>query len=94
MIAKNLKANLLEEDAGSVERVVGNGAPEMLILRCLSVFQRYVADHPERDKLHAIDMTCLCNGGRLHIHCGGFGEVAHNLAHLLFGLHQTDAGDD
>ena len=49
MIAKNLKANLLEEDAGSVERVVGNGAPEMLILRCLSVFQRYVSAHLRHD---------------------------------------------
>ena len=74
--------------------MVGNGIPEVMILRGIGVAQGDVADDAEGDEGDVVEVARLGNGARLHIDGLGFGEVAEDVAHLVLGIDKPVAGDD
>ena len=79
---------------GDLERVVGDGVPEVVVLGGIGVAQGNVADDAEGDEGHVVEIARLGNGARLHIDGLGFGEVAEDVAHLVLGVDKPVAGDD
>ena len=79
---------------GGLERVLGNGIPEVMILRGIGVRQRHVADHAERDERHVVDVTRLGDGTRLHINGLGVGELLNDATHLVLRIDKPVARHD
>ena len=75
------------------ERVLGNGVPEIVVLRGIGVAKGDVADDAEGDKRYLVDITGLGDGTRLHIDGFGLGEQVDDATHLLFRVNKPVAGD-
>ena len=84
----------LDEGSRNLERVVGDGVPEVVVLRGVGVAQGDVADDAERDERHLVNIARLGNGARLHIDSTGLREVADDLAHLLLRVDEPVARHD
>ena len=80
--------NTFHKRLGKLEGAVGNGLPEVVVLRGIGVVQWHVADDAERDEGYLIHVAGLGNGARLHIDSLGLREVADDFAHLFFRVHK------
>ena len=85
---------LLDEGLGDLEGMVGNGVPEVVILRGIGVAEGDVADDSERDEGHVAQIAGLGDGCRLHIDGFCLGEVADDLTHLLLRVYKPVACND
>ena len=74
--------------------MLGDGVPEVVVLGGVGVAQGDVTDDTEGDEWHLVQITGVGDGGTLHIDGLGLGEVADDLAHLLFRVHEPVAGDN
>ena len=81
----------LDEGACDLKGVVGDGIPEVVILRGIGVAQGDVADDAERDEGHLVDIARLGDGTRLHVDSFGIGEVADNFAHFFTCIYKPVA---
>ena len=84
----------LYKSLGCYEGLLGDGVPEIVILRGIGVAQRDVADESERDEGYLIDVAHLGDGARLHVDGLGLGEMTDDLAHLVLGIDEPVTGND
>ena len=64
-VARILFYKLLYEGLGDLEGIVGNGVPEVVILRGIGVAQVDVADDAEGNEGHLMEVARLGDGARL-----------------------------
>mgnify|MGYP000932477394 CR=1 FL=1 len=66
-------------------------SPEVEILLCLGIFQRYIADDAEGDERRLVDVAGLGDRAALHIHRHRLREVFQDRAHLLLAVYKPFA---
>ena len=80
-----------EESLGNIERSFSHLSPEVEILLCLGIFQRYIADDADGAERSLVDMEGMGDSAALHIQRNRLTEVFQDRANLLLAVYKPFA---